>query len=130
MEGDRLAERYQQNAATLCHNLACTLMRNQRPGDAIALFERALAYGDSPLTRFFYAGVLVEVRGDREAALTNLQKAASDPRSSLVHRFEKAFRGNASFAAVHNDPEFLTIVRHGAARYQSVGELASPIGPQ
>lgn len=122
-EGHKLAELYQGNAVTLCNNLAYTLMWNGRPEDSIALFERALAYRENPISRFFYAGVLMEGRGDREAALANLRKAASDPRSSLVHRFEEAFRENPSFASVHNDPEFLTIVRQGAARYKAVGGL-------
>jgi len=118
-----MAELYQRNAANLCHSLAFKLIWSGRPEDSIALFERALSYRENPITRFFYAGVLMQVRGDREAALDNLRKAASDPRSSLVHRFEEAFRENSSFASVHNDPESLTIVRQGAARYKAVGGL-------
>ena len=121
-EGQALAERYRRTAGTLCHNLACELMWRDRSEDAVPLFERALFYREDPLTRFFYAGALMEVHGDRGAALASLRRAAADPRSSLVHRFEKAFRENLSFAPVHNDPEFLAVVRHGAERYKTVGD--------
>lgn len=123
VEGEKLAGDYSQKAHTVNHNLACCLKRIQLPEEAIELFERALTYRDSPLTRFFYAGALLKARGDRMAALVNLRKAASDPRSSLVHRFERAFRENPDFSPVHDDPEFLAIIRHGTARYSSVGEL-------
>jgi len=122
-EGHKLAGLYQRNAANFCHSIAFNLIWSGRPEESIAFFERALSYRESAITRFFYAGILMEVRGDREAALANLRKAASDPRSSLVHRFEEAFLENSSFASVHNDPEFLTVVRQGAARYRTVGDL-------
>ncbi|MBM3241832.1 hypothetical protein FJZ31_36640 [Candidatus Poribacteria bacterium] len=122
-EGHKLAELYQRNAANFCHSIAFKLIWSGRPEESIAFFERALSYRENPITRFFYAGILMEVHGDREAALANLRKAASDPRSSLVHRFEEAFLENSSFASVHKDPEFLAVVRKGAVRYKTVGNL-------
>lgn len=119
-EGHELAELYRRSAGTICHNLAFKMAREGRGEDSIALFERALSYREAPITRFFYAGVLMEVRGDREGALANLRKAAADPRSSLVHRFEEAFLENDGFASVHDDPGFLAVVREAVARYQAV----------
>jgi len=81
------------------------------------MFERALEFKENALTRYFYAGALLEGRGDRDEALRNLSKAASDPRSTLIHRFEQEFRGNQSFARVHDDAEFLAVVREAMLRY-------------
>lgn len=121
-KGQELAQQYKRNAANFCHTIAFKYIRTGRPQESIPFFERALSYRESPLTRFFYAGILMEVHGDREAVLNNLRKAASDPRSSLVHRFEKMFLESSSFAPVHNDPEFLAVVRQGTDKYKTVGE--------
>ena len=111
---------YRWAAKVICHNLGCVLLWTGRPADAASLFERALAQREDALTRFFYAGALLQARGDREGALANLRRAASDPRTSLIHRFERAFRENTSLAPVHDDPEFLAVAREAEQRYAAL----------
>ncbi len=115
-----LADWYWSVGGTVCHNLGCALMWSGEPEGALGLFERALEYRDDPLTRFFYAAVLAAL-GRRRDSLENLRRSIGDPRSSLVHHYEEAFRSQECFSSVHDDPEFLSVVREGARRYEEVG---------
>lgn len=114
---DPAAVDYQKNGYRLCHDLGCLFMWDGELEDSIVLFERALEFQENALTRYFYAGVLLKARNDREGALANLKRAASDPRTSLIHRFEQEFLANANFASVHTDPEFLAVVWEAMNRY-------------
>ncbi len=119
-ESPALADWYWQTGGTVCHNLGCALMWSGEPEGATGLFERALDYRDDPLTRFFYAAVLAAL-GRRTESLEQLRRSIGDPRSSLLHRYEEAFRYEECFTSVRDDPEFLVVVREGARRYEGVG---------
>ena len=120
-------DRYRRIAQTINYTLGYSLMRAEKYERAIALFEKALLYGEVPLYWFFLAGTLLKGRGDRAEALSSLRRAIKDPRHLyFVHRLEAAFLENPCFAEVHEDPEFLAVIREGASRYKDAAGRRSP----